>query len=63
MTNAINIVAKKMEDEKNKMRPIYRSKKRKKDERRKIEDYKKKNWATKNGHIAPIFVPATPGGE
>ena len=23
----------------------------------------KKEWATKKGHIAPIFIPATPGGE
>ena len=35
----------------------------KKDERRREKERKKKNWATKKGHIAPIFVPATPGGE
>ena len=24
---------------------------------------KKRNWGTKGGHIAPIFVPSTPGEE
>ena len=63
LTNAINIYAKKVDDEKNNIRPIYRNKNWKKEERRKTKENKKKNWATKNGHIAPIFVPATPGGE
>ena len=34
-----------------------------KEERKKEKESKKKTWATKKGHIAPIFVPATPGGE
>ena len=63
LTNAINIYTKKIEDEKNNVRPVYRNKNWKKDERRKDKENKRKNWATKNGHIAPIFVPATPGGE
>ena len=63
LTNAVNIYAKKVQDEENGVRPVYRHKDWKKDERRKDKENKKKNWATKNGHIAPIFVPATPRGE
>ncbi len=63
LTNAINIYVKKLEDEKNGIRPIHRNKNWQKDERRKAKENKRKNWATKRGHIAPIFVPATPGGE
>ena len=63
LTNAVNIFAKKVEDERNNVRPVYRHKNWKKDERRKAKENKKVNWATKSGHTAPIFVPATPGGE
>ena len=63
LTNALNIYAKKLEDERNGIRPIHRNKNWKKDDRRKAKESKKKNWATKRGHIAPIFVPVTPGGE
>ena len=45
------------------IRPIFRPKTWKKEERKKEKELKKKQWATKKGHIAPIFVPATPGGE
>ena len=43
--------------------PMFRNKDWKKEERREKKKMKKKNWATKKGHIAPIFVPATPGGD
>ena len=44
------------------IRPIFRPKDWKKKERREIKKRKKHDWATKGGHIAPIFVPTTPDG-
>ena len=32
-------------------------------ERGKEKEKRKKNWAGKDGHVAPIFVPPTPNGE
>jgi hypothetical protein len=63
LTNALNIYEKKRKDEEDGKRPIFRPKTWKKEERTKDKMMKKKTWATKRGHIAPIFVPATPGGE
>ena len=63
LASALNIFDKKLEDDKNKKTPLFRDKNWKKEERRKEKENKKKQWATKRGHIAPIFVPATPGGE
>ena len=60
---AIKIYDQKVDDERKGVRPMFRAKTWKKDERRKEKETKKKEWATKKGHIAPIFVPATPGGE
>ena len=45
------------------IRPINRPRDWKEEERRKDKAKKKKNWSTRGGYIAPIFVPATPGGE
>ena len=41
---------------------MYRPKEWKKEERKREKKRKKNNWATKGGHIAPIFVPTTPDG-
>ena len=60
---AISIYDKKVEDDKRGVRPLFRPKSWQKEERKKEKAYKKKEWATKKGHIAPIFIPATPGGE
>ena len=60
---AIKIYDQKMEDERRGVRPMFRPKTWKKEERRKEKEKKRKEWALKKGHIAPIFVPATPGGE
>ena len=60
---AISIYDKKVEDDKRGIRPLFRPKSWQKEERKKEKTYKKKEWATKKGHIAPIFIPATPGGE
>ena len=59
---AIKIYDQKIEDERKGVRPLFRPKTWNKEERRKEKETKKKEWATKKGHIAPIFVPATPGG-
>ena len=60
---AIGIYDKKISDDEKGIRPLFRPKSWKKEERRKEKEYKKKEWATEKGHIAPIFIPATPGGE
>ena len=41
--------------------PLNRPKGYKKLERRKMKKNKKKNWSSKNGYVAPIIVPSTPG--
>ena len=63
LINALRIHEKKIKDEEEGTRPIFRPKNWKKEERRRDKIRKKKTWATERGHIAPIFVPATPGGE
>ena len=60
---AINIYKKKVEDHEKGVRPLFRPKFWKKEERKKEKERKKKEWGTKRGHIAPIFVPTTPDGE
>ena len=48
------------------MRPaysIYRTKDYQKEKRKKEKEEKRHEWAKKGGHIAPIFIPATPGSE
>ena len=62
LKHAINIFDKKWEDDKNGKRPIFRPKDWKREERRLEKKRKKHNWAKVGGHIAPIFVPTTPGG-
>ena len=42
---------------------FIRDKNYEKKERRKCREEKKLEWAKKGGHIAPIFVPATPGSQ
>ena len=62
LDHAIGIYDKKWEDHRRGVRPIFRQKTWKKKERKKAKIEKKLKWATKDGHIAPIFVPTTPGG-
>ena len=45
------------------VRPIFRPKFWKREERKKQKEIKKKEWGTKKGHIAPILIPTTPGGK
>ena len=62
LTHALGIYDRKWAEQRNGTRPIFRPKGWKKKERREAKRSKKLNWATKDGHIAPIFVPTTPGG-
>ena len=43
--------------------PLNRPPGYKKVERKRQKVHKKKNWATKDGCIAPIIIPATPDSE
>ena len=63
LQSAMKICQEKWNEDREGIRPIFRPKNWKKEERRKEKINKRKEWATKKGHIAPIFVPATPGGE
>ena len=62
LTHALRIYDHKWEEHKKGNRPIFRPKDWRKEERREIKRNKRINWANKDGHIAPIFVPTTPGG-
>ena len=62
LEHALGIYDKKWKDHRDGTQPIFRPKTWKKGERKKAKASKKVNWATKGGHIAPIFVPTTPGG-
>ena len=59
---ALLIHKKKMDDDEKGVRPIFRPKFWRKEERKREKERKKKEWGTKRGHIAPIFVPTTPNG-
>ena len=60
---ALFIYKKKVKDDKQGVRPIFRPKFWKREERKKQKEIKKKEWGTKKGHIAPILIPTTPGGK
>ena len=52
-----------LKDSQEGIRPIFRHKDWQKVERRKENEIRKNNWASRGGHVAPIFVPPTPNGE
>ena len=62
LQHALQIFDKKWQEHREGTRPIFRPKNWKKNERKKDKMMKKLNWANTAGHIAPIFVPTTPGG-
>ena len=62
LTHALQIYDKKWEEHRKGNCPIFRPKNWKRKERREDKLKKRLNWASKDGHIAPIFVPTTPGG-
>ena len=63
LQQALAIYDAKLEEEREGRRPVYRPKSWQKAERRKKKKESKHEWSTKGGFIAPIFVPASPGGE
>ena len=63
LLHALGIHDNKWEDHRQGKRPIFRPKFWQREERRDEKVKKKHNWATKDGHIAPIIVPTTPGGK
>ena len=63
LQQAMAIYNGKVKEERTGTRPLYRPKSWKKEERKSKKRKEKQEWLTKGGHIAPIFVPASPGGE
>ena len=63
LKSALRIYHQKQKDEEEGVRPMFRPKDWKRKERDKAKRNKRTEWATKRGHTAPIFVPATPGGK
>ena len=61
LQQALAIYNRKVEEEKNAERPIYRPKSWQKEERKKMKEEEKHQWSTKGGFVAPIFVPASQG--
>ena len=61
--SALHIWEIKQDEENSGVRPMFRPKDWKRKERDKNKQNKKKEWATKKGHTAPIFIPATPGNK
>ena len=62
LKSALNIYEMKWEQDRLGTRPVFRPKNWKREERAREKVRKRRSWATRKGHIAPIFVPATPGG-
>ena len=60
LEQALRIYDKKWEDDRKGVRPIFRPKSWKKEERKEAKNTKKQRWA-KKGIYSPIFVPSTPG--
>ena len=63
LRNAIAVYDSKVVEDSEGGTPLNRPNGYKKTERRKEKKKKRNNWGTKGGHIAPIIIPSTPGGE
>ena len=63
LQHAINIYDHKLKMDADGVQPLNRPIGYMKIERRKQKKLKKRSWGTRGGHVAPIIVPATPGGE
>ena len=63
LQQAMAIYKEKKKEENDGVRPLYRPKTWKKEERKKRKRESRHEWSTKGGYIAPIFVPASPKGE
>ena len=67
LNSADNTLSKMLEDDKNDVKPLFRSKEWNKDERKESKINKKSNWYKNRGksqikYKSVIFVPPTPGG-
>ena len=60
LTQALAIYDRKWEEEEKGIRPVYRPKDYKKEERKREKEEKRHDWAKSGNCIAPIFVPASP---
>ena len=63
LRQALGIYNSKVREDEEGVRPLFRPKDWKKEERANLKRKNKHEWATKGGCLAPIFVPSTPGGE
>ena len=63
LLSAVRIWDKMVLEQQEGVRPINRPATWNREERRRKKVGKRNNWSAKGGYIAPIFVPATPGGE
>ena len=63
LKNALARFDKRISDDKNGVSPMNRPTGYNQVERKKQKKLKKKNWYSKGGYTAPLFVPATPNSE
>jgi hypothetical protein len=63
LLRCLRIYDKMVEEDTAGVRPLYRPKDYDVISRRREKQRKAKNWSTRGGYIAPIFVPPTPSGE
>ena len=63
LRNAVNIYEHKLAQDRDGVQPLNRPRGYRITERRKEKRLKKHSWGTRGGYVAPIIVPATPGGE
>ena len=63
MERALGIFEKMRQEDEEGVRPMNRPRNWQVEERRKKKKEKRHSWSSKGGYIAPLFVPATPGGE
>ena len=63
LLRAIGIYEKMRKEDEEGVRPLHRPRDWQEEERRSAKKKKRHSWSSKGGYIAPLFVPATPGGE
>ena len=63
LTRALGIHDKMVAENESGTRPLNRPREWQVEERRSRKQKKKHSWSARGGYIAPIFIPATPGGE
>ena len=63
LKQALSVYDNKWKDNEEGVRPVFRPKGYRKEERKREKERKRCDWSKKGGGIAPIFVPATPRSE